>query len=89
MTRFIDKNGTAEIEMKVWNGNGYDPDWSADYFNVCSLEYDAEADAYKVDDIDYLVDQALDWKYNTGDCFGGDSDADNCMVFVDGVDIER
>ena len=47
MARFTDGKRTLEITMKVWNGNGYDPDWSNDCFEVGGLEYDEEKDAYK------------------------------------------
>ena len=52
MTRLTDGNRTIEIELCIWNGEGYDPDWSADFFNVGSLEYDDDAEAYVVDDVD-------------------------------------
>lgn len=49
---------TVEIEIKHWNGSGYDPDWSSDYFCAGSLPYDEETDTYRVDDVDYCIAMA-------------------------------
>ena len=49
---------TVEIEIKHWNGSGYDPDWSADYFCAGSLPYDEETDTYRVGDVDYCISMA-------------------------------
>ena len=65
MTRFTDGKRTVEITMKVWNGSGYDPDWSNDCFNISTLEYDEEKEAYKVEDVDYLCEVARDWENGT------------------------
>lgn len=32
MTRLTDGKKTVEIEMMVWEGSGYTPDWSKDFF---------------------------------------------------------
>lgn len=58
--KITDGRKTVEIEIKRWNGSGYDPDWSADYFNAGALPYDEAAAAYIVDDVDYCVDMAND-----------------------------
>lgn len=81
MTRLKDKTRTVEIEMKLWQGNGYSPDFSADFFEVGSLEYDANEDAYMVDDCEYCVEQAEDWKHGTGDYAMYELD-ENSEVFV-------
>lgn len=60
MTRLTDGTRTVEIEMARWNGTGFNPDWSMDFFEVGGLPYDEEADTYKVDDVDYCIDQAID-----------------------------
>ena len=83
MTRLTDGKKTVEIEMMVWEGNGYTPDWSNDFFEVGSLEYDEELEAYKVEDVDYCIDQAADWRKSTGD-FSGDEPNENNTVFVNG-----
>lgn len=53
--------------MTEWTGSGYTPDWSNDFFVVGALEYSLEADAYKVQDVDYCVEQAQDWAAAEGD----------------------
>lgn len=53
MTRLTDGRKIAEITMNVWDGTGYTPDFSLDFFEVGALPYDEERDAYVVDDIDY------------------------------------
>lgn len=84
MTRFIDKTGRIiEIRMCRWNGSGYDPDWEQDFFAVGDLQYDDEKEAYIVDDVDYLVDYANDWKNNTGDFAIDDSDKGDEYIFIE------
>lgn len=58
MTRLTDGKKTVEIEMKKWNGSGYDPDWSEDFFEVGQVPYDEEKEAYIVKDVDYCIEQA-------------------------------
>lgn len=58
MTRLTDGKKTVEIEMKKWNGSGYDPDWSADFFEVGQAPYDEEKEAYVVENVDYCIEQA-------------------------------
>lgn len=53
--------------MKVWDNNQYSPAWEADFYEVGSLPYDEETGAYTVMDVDYLIEQAMDWKNGTGD----------------------
>ena len=67
MTRLTDGTKTVEITMNNWDGNGWTPDWSNDFFEVGGLEYDEETDAYKVQDVDYCVEQARDWEQGIGD----------------------
>lgn len=42
------------------------PDWSADFCDTGILEQD-ETGAFIVDDLDCLLEAALDWKYGVGD----------------------
>jgi hypothetical protein len=64
MTRFVDKDSRiAEITMIGANGT----EWQDDFYEVGGLDWDDELEAYKVDDIDYLKEQAEDWKTGTGD----------------------
>ena len=67
MTRLTDGKITAEITMNTWHGNGYTPDWSHDFFAVGGMEYDEETDAYKVEDVEYCIEQAHDWQNAIGD----------------------
>lgn len=67
MSNYTDGKKTVKIEMRDWEDGGFLPDWEADFFNNGCLEYDEETDTYKVDDVDYLVEQALDYKYSVGD----------------------
>lgn len=55
-----DEKRTVEITIQRWNGSGYDPDWSQDYFNAGSLPYDEEKGAYIVPDVQYCIDMAND-----------------------------
>lgn len=56
--KITDGKKTVEIRIQKWNGSGYDPDWSNDYFTAGSLPYDEETDTYAVDDVDYCIDMA-------------------------------
>lgn len=69
MTRFTDGKKTIEIELMVWSdeSGGYSPDFSADFFEVGQLDRDTEKDAYVVEDVDYCIEQANDWKNSEGD----------------------
>lgn len=60
MTRFIDKeNRVLEITML---DNRTNCPWEYDFFEVGMLDRDEdEYDAYKVDDIDYLIDEAVSY----------------------------
>ena len=59
-----DGRRTVEIEMRTWDGNNYSPDWSVDFFSV---PYDEEKEMYVVEDVDYCIEQAEDWKNGIGD----------------------
>lgn len=74
MTRLTDGKRTLEIAMNNWTKNDYTPDWSADFFDVGCLCYNEDIDAYQVEDVDYCVEQALDWENNTGDYIDYDAD---------------
>ena len=87
-TRLFDGKKIAEITMTTWNGSGWTPDWSNDFFKVGGLEYDAEQDAYKVKDVDYCIEQAEDWKNSEGD-FCDDELNENNEVFVNVDEIEE
>ena len=86
MTRLTDGKKTVEITINNWTGDGYTPDWSADFFDAGCLHYNEELDAYQVEDVDYCVDQAQDWKNNAGDYI--DYDADPEEVENRNVDVD-
>lgn len=80
--KITDGKKTVEIRMMVWEGNGYSPDWSLDFFEASSLPYNDETDTYTVDDVDYCIDQAMEWK-ETNEGFLGDIKTENNCVWVD------
>lgn len=74
-TKLVSGNRMVAIEMQTWDGRQYTPDWSNDFFEVGNLKYNEDLDAYEVEDIDYCIDQANDWKDKEGDYYG-EEDAD-------------
>ena len=74
----------VKIRMMYWTGDGYTPDCSNDFFEAGGLPRDEETDAYLVDDVDYCIDQAKDWKNRTGDFYYDIDDGERC-VFVEEV----
>lgn len=83
--KMTDGTRTIVIEIRQWNGTGYDPDWSMDYFCAGSLAYNADADCYIVQDVQYCIDMARA-AGEDGACYhnvNGDIVQDNDMqVFV-------
>ena len=67
--KLYDNSKTVEITMREWDNRSNEAglDWSLDFFGAGGLEYDEERDAYKVEDVDYCIDMANDWKDATGD----------------------
>lgn len=82
--KLTDGKKTVEIRMMVWEDNGYSHDWSMDFFDAGCLEYDDEREVYIVKDVDYCIDQAMDWRDSKGD-FSGDVPNEDNAVFVDEV----
>ena len=77
-----------EIEICRWNGSGYDPDWSLDYFEAASLPYDPDEDVYTVYDVDYCIAMARSTTDEYGACVkfdhnGNFSPDEDMCVFVD------
>lgn len=56
--KITDGKKTVEIKIQRWNGSGYDPDWSNDYFTAGALPYNEDTDTYTVDNVDYCIDAA-------------------------------
>ena len=73
MTRLTDGKMILIIEMLEWESNTYKVDWSADFFEVGTLEYDEESEAYVVTDTEYCYEQAEEWS----------KENENNFVFVD------
>ena len=65
--KLTDGKKAVEIRMQVWNGSGYDPDWSRDFFEAGGLPTDDATGASVVDDVDYCIEQAQDWADKRGD----------------------
>lgn len=82
--KLTDGKRTVEIRMCVWQDSSYSPDWSADFFEAGGLYYDDEKDTYTVQDVDYCIDQAIDWRDSKGD-FADDEPNENNAVFVDEI----
>lgn len=82
--KITDGKKTVSIRMMVWEGSGYSPDWSQDFFEAGSLTYNEDTDTYTVDDVDYCIDQAMEWK-ETNEGFLGEIKTENNCVWVDEV----
>lgn len=82
--KITDGKKTVEIKMIVWDETRYTPDWSADFFQAGSLPYNEYTDTYTVKDVDYCIDQALDWRDSKGD-FSDAEPNENNTVFCDEV----
>ena len=87
-TKLVSGNRIVEITMQTWTGTEYTPDWSNDFFNVGVLKYDKDLEAYEVEDIDYCIDQAMDWKNKEGD-FYGEEDVDGVERSVDVDEVDH
>lgn len=86
--KITDGKRKVEITIQRWNGSGYDPDWSNDYFGAGSLPYDEECGCYIVDDVDYCIDMAYSTNPDEGAkfTFGHNGDPvfdDDMSIFVE------
>ncbi len=77
MTRFYDDSRILSIEM-LDNSTG--AAFEADFFEAGNLNYNADLDAYKVDDVEYLADYAKDYANGTNPDF---DEAGDCTVSAD------
>lgn len=86
-TKFTDGKRTITLELRERDPQtGQDrPDWSNDFYDTGILEQNEDG-AFIVGDLDYLIGQALDWKYSAGD-FYEDPPADSIfrLVYVNGL----
>lgn len=83
--KMTDGTRTVEIRMCKWTDNGYTPDFSNDFFDAGKLPLvhikRLNEEVYQVDDVEYCIDQAMDWKASEGDFW--DDEPDECnIVFV-------
>lgn len=84
--RFTDREKILEIEMRTFDGTSHGQDFSGEFFSSPNLTYNEYRDAYLVDDVDYLVEQAKDWKAGRGDffeCGAGENDDYFITVYED------
>ena len=81
--KLTDGSKTVKITMRTWDGMNLGSDWSFDFFEAGSLPYDAETDAYTVQDVDYCIGQAKDWRDGTGDFYDDESPRGSKLVLVD------
>lgn len=88
-TILTDGKKTVKITMNVWEGNGYSPDWSQDFFEIGILprRETARDIEFIVEDVDYCIEQANDWAQKTGD-FRDDEYPDTEDRHVDVEEIE-
>lgn len=90
-TKFTDGKRTITLEMQKYDpqmGQAL-PDWSSDFCDTGLLDLN-ENDVYIVDNIDDLIEAALDWKYGAGE-FQEETPVDPGFrfVYVDGFYLTR
>lgn len=73
--KITDGKRTVEIQMMVWQGSGYSPDWSNDFFDAGLLPRDEDG-IYTVGSVDYCIEMAKDWE----------SEEEDNTVFVEDVE---
>lgn len=73
--KITDNTRTVEIQMMIWQGNGYSPDWSNDFFDAGLLPYNEQTEIFTVEDLDYCIEHAQEW---------ADED-DNNRVFIEEI----
>lgn len=84
MTKFYDGKKILSISMNDTNTN---LDWENDFFDVGSLSYNSDIDAYKVDDVNYLVDYAVDYANGTNTDIDYEHD-DNGDIILPAVSVD-
>ena len=68
MTQFMDKENRI-VAIKITDRKTRQG-MEKDFFEVGTLEFDSNFNAYLVDDIDYLIDRMNDYRFATGDFYG-------------------
>lgn len=72
MTKFFDGKNILEITIQEWNGSGYTPDWSADFFEAGRFTFNDSIDAHVItldDSLEYMIEYAEDWENCRGDFY--------------------
>ena len=80
MTKFYDGKKILTISMKDGRTGC---DFEYDFFEVGGLKFDETVNAYKVDDVDYLVDYATDYANGTNSDADYDTDDNGDVVLPD------
>ena len=91
MTKLYDATKIATIAMKTFDNttSTMSPDFSADFFEVGSLHYSEELDAYEVQDVEYCIEQANDWANAEGDFASEEHNMETAEPVVDAVVEDR
>ncbi len=69
MVYLTDGKETVGIALMTWDEScgEWSNDISGGFFQVGSLEFDVESDAYIVHDVGYCIEQADEWRDGVGD----------------------
>lgn len=87
MTKLTDGKRTVGITLREWRDEQWTPDWSGDFFQAGGLKIaDGTDDVYVVEDVDYCIDQACDWKNSRGDYY--DEQFDDPNFDADNRDVD-
>ena len=82
--KLTDGKRVVKITMRTWTGSDWGPDWSNDFFEAGGLPREDGGDVYRVDDLDYCIDQAQDWEKKQGDFRDdGEPGADERGVWIE------
>ena len=89
MIRLTDGYATVTVEMTTWDKRNqcYTPDRACEFFDVGVLPLDLSTQAYKVEDVNYCLEQARDSILRMGGFYDGLPGTPGDTLFVDG-DIE-
>lgn len=68
MTQFIDKNNKI-VKITITDRKTRQP-MEKDFFEVGGLRFDEQFNAYRVDDVEYLIDRMTDYRFAVGDFYG-------------------
>lgn len=80
MTKFFDSKNLAFVRM---TDNNTGIDFENDFFEVGGLEYNADLDAYKVNDVYYLAEYMCDYVNGKSSDFDYPIDSDGDMILPD------